>query len=222
VEKSLRRRLLGKLGAIAIAAGAGFVEPSVSLMTIPESVIIALVEDEEGEPHEKRRFLPLLAKDPRAAVRERVADAAGSLAERRPEQAEGLIRELSGDGSPRVRAAAGRSLASLLAAAAPLDRLALVSRWTLSPNASERAAMARALQRRTPVFVSDLALEVLSNDADADVRAATARAMARRIHETPGGYREALSRLAGDSDPKVERTARRLLAALTGAPSLRT
>jgi HEAT repeat protein len=219
VEKSLRRRLLGKLGAIAIAAGAGFVEPAVSLMTIPESVIIDLVDDDDGELREKRRFLLLLAKDARVAVRERVAEAAGALAERQPEQAEGLVRHLSSDASPRVRAAAGRSLASLLAAAPPLDRLALVSRWTLSPNATDRAAMARALQSRTPVFVSDLALEELSNDTEADVRAATARAMARRIHEAPDGYARALSRLAEDGDPKVERTARRLLSALTGASS---
>jgi hypothetical protein len=217
VEKSLRRPLLGKLGAIAIAAGAGFVEPSVSLMTIPASAIIDLVED--TGPNEKRRYLPLLAKDARAAVRERVAEAAGTLAEALPENAERLIRELAADVSPRVRAAAGRSLASLLARAAPLDRLALVSRWTLSPNASERAAMARALQSRTPVFVSDLALEELAKDADADVRVATARAMARRIHEAPVGYAEALARLADDSDPKVERTARRLVSALFGTSS---
>ena len=219
MEKSLRQRLLGKLGAIAIAAGAGFVEPAISLMTIPESVIIDLVDDEDGEAHEKRRFLPLLAQDARAAVRERVADAAGALAERQPEQAERLIVQLASDASPRVRAAAGRSLASLIAAAPPLDRLALVSRWTLSPNATDRAAMARALQSRTPVFVSDLALEELSNDTEADVRAATARAMARRIHEAPAGYAQALSRLAEDPDPKVERTARRLLSVLTGASS---
>jgi hypothetical protein len=219
VEKSLRRRLLGKLAAIAIAAGAGFVEPSVSLMTIPASAILDLVDDEETEPHEKRRILPLLAKDARTAVRERVAAAAGALSERLPEHAEGLIRELAGDASPRVRAAAGRSLASLLAAAAPLDRLALVGRWTLSANSSERAAMARALQSRTPVFVSDLALEELAKDDDADVRAATARAMARRIHEAPTGYAQTLARLAEDRDPRVERTARRLVTALRRAPS---
>jgi hypothetical protein len=220
VEKSLRQRLLVKLGAIAIAAGTGFVEPSVSLMTIPESVLIELVNDEEAEPHDRRRFLALLAKDARATVRERVADAAGTLAERQPEHAEGLIRELSTDTSPRVRVAAGRSLASLLAVAAPLDRLALVSRWTLSPNASDRAAMARGLQSRTPVFVSDLALEELSNDSEAEVRAATARAMARRIHEAPVGYARALSHLTEDPDRKVQRTARRLLSALTGASYL--
>jgi HEAT repeat protein len=79
--------------------------------------------------------------------------------------------------------------------------------------------MARALQGRTPVFVSDLALEELAKDSEADVRAASARAMARRIHEAPVGYAEALSRLAEDQDPKVERTARRLLSALTGTSS---
>jgi hypothetical protein len=211
--------VLGKLGAIAIAAGAGFVEPSVSLMTIPASTIIELVDDEETEPHEKRRILPLLAKDARTAVRERVADAAGALSERLPEHAESLIRELAKDVAPRVRAAAGRSLASLLAAAAPLDRLALVSRWTLSPNSADRAAMARALQSRTPVFVSDLALEELAKDDDADVRKATARALARRIHEAPAGYAQTLARLAEDRDPKVERTARRLVTALRGGAS---
>jgi len=218
VEKSLRQRVLTQLSAIAIAAGTGLFEPAASLLTIPESVIIDLVEDSEDDPATKRRTLALLAMDARTAVRERVAQAVRTLAERLPGDAEELLRGLSHDVSSRVRAEVGRSLASMLAAAPPLDRPAIVGRWTLATRASERAAIARALQSRTPVFVSDLALEELSTDPDPSVRVASARAMARRIHEAPDAYARTLSRLADDIDPRVERTARRLLAALTSTP----
>ena len=106
----------------------------------------------------------------------------------------------------------------MLAAAPPLDRPAIVGRWTLATRASERAAIARALRSRTPVFVSDLALEELSTDPDPTVRASAARAMAHRIHEAPVAYARTLSRLTEDIDPRVERTARRLLGALIHAP----
>ena len=215
VEKSLRQRVLAQLAAIAIAAGTGVFEPAASLLSIPESVIIDLVEESDDDL--KRRYLALLAKDARTRVRERVAQAVVTLAERQPADAEELIRGLCGDVSPRVRAAAGRSLASMLASAPPFERLAIVGRWTLSPRASERAAIARAMQTRTPVFVSDLALEELSSDPAPDVRAAAARAIARRIHEAPDAYARTLTRLTSDPDTRVERTARRLLVALTGA-----
>ena len=215
MEKSLRQRVLAQLAAIAIAGSTGVFEPTASLLTIPESVIIDLVDDSDDDM--KRRYLSLLAQDARTSVRERVAVAALALSKRQPADAEELLRSLSSDVSVRVRAAAGRSLASMLASAPPLDRLAMVGRWTLSPRASERAAIARALQTRTPVFVSDLALEELSNDPAPDVRAAAARAMAHRIHEAPDAYARSLTRLAADPDARVERTARRLLTVLTGA-----
>jgi HEAT repeat protein len=214
VEKSLRQRVLAQLAAIAIAGSTGLFEPTASLLTIPEAVIIDLVDDSDDDM--KRRYLSLLAKDARTGVRERVAVAALALAKRQPADAEELLRSLAGDVSVRVRAAAGKSLAAMIESAPPFERPAIVGRWTLSPRASERAAIARALQTRTPVFVSDLALEELASDPAPDVRASAARAMARRIHEAPAAYARTLTRLSVDPDVRVERTARRLLAALTG------
>lgn len=215
MEKSLRQRVLAQLAASAIAAGTGLFEPTASLLTIPESVIIDLVDDSDDDM--KRRYLSLLAKDARTSVRERVAVAALALAKRQPADAEELLRSLAGDVSLRVRAAAGKSLAAMIESASPVERPAIVGRWTLSPRASERAAIARAMRTRTPVFVSDLALEELSRDPAPDVRAAAARAMAHRIHEAPDTYARSLTRLAADPDAHVERTARRLLTVLTGA-----
>jgi hypothetical protein len=76
--------------------------------------------------------------------------------------------------------------------------------------------MARALRTRTPVFVADLALDGLAEDPDPRVRADAARAMARRIHEAPDAYARKLTALSIDSDPRVGRTAERLLRVLAG------
>jgi hypothetical protein len=207
--------MLTQLAAVAIGAGAGFFEPTASLLRIPESVLIEMVSGTTDEPTEKRRYLKLLTMDARDGVRERVAQAAGPLAQRFPADAETLVRALSGDISPRVRSAASRALAELLESAPPFDRVALVARWSLSNHASERVAIARALRTRTPVFVSDLALAGLASDPDPRVRADAARSMARRIHEAPDTYLRTLAALSADDDPRVERTARRLLAALS-------
>jgi hypothetical protein len=207
--------LIAKLAAVAVAAGAGFVEPTRILRRIPEDLIIELVEEADEEV--PRGLLPLLAKDARARVRQRVAERTAALASASVEEAERLVRELARDPSAEVRAEAARGLASVLAFARPLQRLELVSRWALSPQLGDRLAIARALQSRVAVFVSDLALEMLSNDDIPEVRAVAARAMARRIAEAPDIYERALSRLADDEEPRVKRTARRLNAALARA-----
>jgi hypothetical protein len=106
-------------------------EPTASLLTIPESVIIDLVDDSDDDM--KRRYLSLLAKDARTSVRERVAVAALALSKRQPADAEELLRSLSGDVSVRVRAAAGKSLAAMLESAPPFERLAIVGRWKRNP-----------------------------------------------------------------------------------------
>jgi hypothetical protein len=215
VDKSVRGRLIAQLSAMTIAASAGFLDAATSLLTIPESVIIDLVDDADDDPPQKKHVLLLLAKDARDTVRERVAQAA-VLRERLPAEGEKLLRELSADRSMRVRTAVGKSLASLLESAAPLARLEIVGRWALSPNAHERAAVARALSSSVPVFVSDLALEELSRDSASDVRALAARAMARRIREAPESYSRALARLSEDPARRVRRTAHRLLAVVMG------
>jgi hypothetical protein len=220
VEKSLRQRILTQLAAIAIGAGAGAFEPTASLLGIPEDDLIDLVGDTAEEPLGRRQYLALLTMDARDPVRERVADAARALAERAPAEAEPIIRTLSADISPRVRAAASRGLMALIDASPPFDRVALVSRWALSSHASERLAIARALQTRTPVFVADLALEGLAEDPDPRVRTDAARAMAHRIHEAPDAYARKLTALSVDSDPRVGRTADRLLRVLSGVRAL--
>ncbi len=215
MEKSLRNRVLTQLAAIAIGAGAGAFEPTASLLSIPEDDLIDLVGDSADEPSAKRHYLALLTMDARDPVRERVAAAARALAERSPTDAEPIIRTLCADISPRVRAAASRGLMALIEASTPFDRVALVSRWTLSNRSAERIAIARALQTRTPVFVADLALDGLADDPDPRVRADAARAMARRIDEAPDAYSRKLTALSADRDPRVERTARRLLQAIS-------
>jgi hypothetical protein len=215
VDKLARRRLVAKLAAIAVAAGSGFVEPTRILRQIPEDDIIELVENDDEEV--PKGLLPLLARDVRARVRQRVAERTATLASANVEEAERLVQKFSRDPSPEVRAEAARGLVRVLASAPPLQRLELVSRWALSPQVGERLTLARALQSHVSVFVSDLALDELSNDDSPDVRAVAARAMARRFTEAPDAFERALSRLADDQEPRVQRTARRLNAALARA-----
>lgn len=214
MDKSVRRRVLGQLAAVMVAGAAGFAEPAASLRGIPEEIIIDLVDDPENEGVVRSGLLTLLAADPRARVRERVAGAAAAVGQRSLDDAQALVQRLCSDDSARVRVAAAQSLAAVLAAAPPLARPEIVSLWALSQRTAERAAVARALRRPIAVFVSDLALAELSNDVDPEVRALAARAMARRIHEAPESYGRELQRLRGDPHPRVARTARRLLDSL--------
>jgi soluble cytochrome b562 len=215
VDNLARRRLIAKLAAIAVAASSGFVEPTRILRQIPEDDIIELVEDSDEEV--PRGLLPLLARDVRARVRQRVAERTATLVSASVEEAERLVQKFSRDPSPEVRATAARGLVRVLASAPPLQRLELVSRWALSPRVGERLTIARALQNPVAVFVSDLALEELSNDDAPEVRAVAARAMAHRFAEAPDAYGRALTRLADDPEARVQRTARRLNAALAKA-----
>jgi hypothetical protein len=202
------------MSGFAIASGFGIISPQAGAFVRPEAGFMECVEEAGNEGFVPRSLLARVAKDSRVVVRERIAEAAAKLALRSVDEAEHLIQKLCADVSPRVRRAAARSLRAVLAEAPPLWRLEIVSRWALSPRASERAAIARALRSHTAVFVSDLALEELSGDRDPHVRALAARAMAHRFHEAPKAYRRILGRLCADPDPRVARTARRLLVPL--------
>jgi hypothetical protein len=215
VDNLARRRLIAKLAALAVAAGAGFVEPAGILRRIPEQAIIELVDEADEEV--PTSLLSLLARDARASVRKRVAERTPVLASVSVGEAERLVQALCADPSPEVRAEAARGLVSVLEASPPLSRLELVSRWALSERVGERMAIARTLRSHVAVFVSDLALEELSNDESPEVRAVAARAMAHRRAEAPDTYERALARLADDPEARVQRTARRLNAALARA-----
>jgi HEAT repeat protein len=198
--------------ALAMATSSGYIEPARSLRNIPEALVVELVDETEANRPLQKHLLPLLAQDPRASVRERVASAASTLAPHSIEAAEALVEKLANDSSPSVRTAASRSLASILESAHPLLRIEIVSRWSLSPQVSQRRVIARALRGKTSVFVSDLALEELSTDEDSEVRALAARAMTERLDEAPQAYERALARLAADPHPRVARTVSRLQA----------
>jgi hypothetical protein len=170
MQALLRQRVLKHLAALSVAASCGMIDPSSSLLEIPAELVTDIVAETEElgwSSEDRARMLHLLTSDPRALVRARVAEAAPNLWLGSPVAAEHLVRDLAKDRSPKVRRAAGQGLAAILERASSIERVELVCQWTVSTNAWERAAVARALDSLTPVLVTDLAIEQLASDSTA-------------------------------------------------------
>jgi hypothetical protein len=213
MQPSVRQRLVKRLAAIAVAGACGIIDPVVSLLGIPTTVLADVFDDDalEDDDDDCRQVVHLLVGDPRPAVRALVAEAAPTRLRRSFEEAHELVRQLASDSSARVRHAAAKGLASLLERASPIDRVEIVCQWTVSTLATERLAIARALRAGTPVLVADLAIEQLALDDDAQVRLAAVRAAARHSGESPEFYKELALKLTLDSSRLVRRGALRLL-----------
>ena len=97
--------------------------------------------------------------------------------------------------------ALGRSLALALAELRPLNATQLVATWALSPDPLRRMAVAHALEWTFPLVGDALAIDHLSRDRDATVRAAAARAA--WVRRATGGDPGVLDRLADDPEPAV-------------------
>jgi hypothetical protein len=213
---------LRRLTAISVAAAFGIIDPAASLLDIPAAVIANVFDDDadregrgsaghEWNVEQQGQILHLLAGDSRPKVRALVATLAPTVLRASPQAAMHQVRRLSSDTSARVRHAAAKGLATLLEHALPIDRVELVCQWTVSPLATERAAIARALRARTQVLVADLAIEQLALDTDGHVRLAALRAAAARFGESPDLYRKLARDLASDSSSLVSRAAARIL-----------
>lgn len=214
MQALLRQRVLKHLAALSVAASCGMIDPASSLLEIPADLVTDIVAETEElgwSSEDRARVLHLLTSDPRALVRARVAEAAPNLWLGSPAASERLVRELAKDRSPKVRRAAGQGLAAILERASPIERVELVCQWTVSTNALERAAVARALDSLTPVLVTDLAIEQLAADSSPEVRLCAARAAARHFEENPALYSHVARELASDLNRSVRRTARQLL-----------
>jgi hypothetical protein len=208
-----RQRLLGHLVALSIAFGAGTASAA-ELDALPSEVIsdlVAEVEQSDTDRGTKLGVLRLLARDSRADVRVRVAEAAACLWHESKEEALDLVRLLAHDGSPKVAAAAANGLTRMLYLASPAERIELVCNFAIADAPAERLAMARALSSRVPVLVADLALQQLSSDAEPEIRATALRSAQQRMKEDPATYRRMAEERITDSDRTVRRAARRLL-----------
>lgn len=213
MKKRFEQGVLRHLAAVAIAFGAG-VAPVEGLREIPVPVLGELVEaigELDWTSENRRRLLSLLAHDGRAEVRSRVAEKASAVWHESPYQTEELLRRLVCDASPAVRSAAAVGVEQVLQDAPPFERIKLVAEWATSAVSQERAALAIALRGSMPLFVGDLAIELLATDPEPLVRRLALDAAAHRFHEDPTAYTRVAMRAAADPAVEVRQSAHRVL-----------
>jgi hypothetical protein len=221
-EAVMQQSVLKRLASIWVASCCGLADPAAALAQVPADLVIDRVDDVSSDdadrtpwhPDDLGALLQLLSHDPRVQVRERIADLAGAFPARAPHAvsvAQQVLAALCADPSARVRAAAGRGLGRLLAAASPVERIELIGSWSTSEDPHRRAAIARALSEATPMFVTDLAIEQLANDRATEVRSAALDAAAAHFDEAPSVYARIAQDRVDDPDPGVRYVARRLL-----------
>lgn len=219
MQSHLRHRAFRYLAALAVAASCGALRARPRLLEIPEPLVYDLVEavcdeDPKWSKEDRKRVLSLLSRDPRVAVRARVAEAAAAVPPEWQIDTQALLSNLVSDPAGIVRAAATNGLEQLLTRASPIERVEIVCQWAGAPHPPEREAIARALCSKVPTLVTDLVLEELSRDDVAAVRIAAVRASGAHFDENPSVYRGLLEERTADTSRKVRRVARRLLAEL--------
>ena len=205
---AIQRRLLTRLAAaVTLALGTG--TAGSALAALPEEVLAEWVEAElENEPETPLRAV---SNADRAAARAQAI--VTSLWMRQKEDGEALLRELARNGSGAVRIGAAAALGKIIELASPIERIELVCRWTVSEDAFERTAIARALGLPTPVFVADLAIAELAKDPVPEVRAAVIRAVKNHYNEDEAVFDRVAADLTRDSELSVRRAAAELLRA---------
>jgi hypothetical protein len=172
------------------------------------------VDDSERSADDLQHHLTLLARlahSPSSAVRVHVAEAAGTLLGAERESGLALLRRLSQDAAGEVRAAAARGLADWIERAAGPQRAAVESDWATSRSADARAALALALGKATPDWLTDLALGELAGDADPRVRRAALEAAREQLATSPGAYVALAAEHVADPDRRVRKSARHVL-----------
>lgn len=197
---------------IAIVAGGAVAGTSVAtqIEQVPESALELFLDEadiEEWDAGERSRIAQALCRDPRIVVRVRLAEhvATCPLPLSRPDSA--WLYRLATDSAPAVRVTFVSGLRRLLERAEPIERTFIISSWCDCKSAAVRRAMAEALERDIPAIGTLWALETLGADPSPRVRAATVRAAAARRRIAPARLGALLTKLAGDSDSDVRRTA---------------
>ena len=204
---AIQRRLLTRLvAAVTLALGTG--TPGSAGARLPEEVLAEWVEAElENEPETPLRAV---SKADHAAARAQAI--VTSLWLRHKEDGETLLRTLSRHESAAVRIGAAAALGKIIELASAIERIELVCRWTVSEDAFERTAIARALGLPTPVFVADLAIAELAKDPVPEVRAAVVRAVRHHFYEDEAAFARVAAALARDPELSVRRAAAELCA----------
>ncbi len=210
---SLRQHLFRHLGAISMLAATGAVAPAVALADIPDDILSDATADGLDEidcsDEDRLALLRLLASDARPQIRAGAADGMTRLGKVDPAQVEALLLQLAQDDWSEVRLASALALASHLSAVSPLGQLEVVAGWATDDHPGPREALAHALSSSRPVFLADMALEVLAADRQPEVRRAAVQAIRNRVAEAPASYRRILEARSHDADRRVRHAARR-------------
>jgi hypothetical protein len=193
----LGTRLLKRLAAASLALG--------SCGGLPSDALADWVEAErsnepETTPLEAVSTAGRLAAGARAAV--------AAFWSKSHEAGEAFVTQLASGDSAALRIAAAAALGQVLELASPMERIEIVCRWTVAEDARQRLSVARALALPIQAFVTDLAIGVLSRDANADVRVAAARAARTHARTDPSGFAQILAQLSTDPDLSVRAAAR--------------
>jgi hypothetical protein len=192
----LGTRLLNRLAAASLALG--------SCGSLPCDALADWVEAERGNEPETT---PLEAVSSAGRLAAGARAAVTAFWSKSHEASETFVTQLaSGDSTMRIAAAA--ALGQVLELASPMERIEIVCRWTVAEDARQRLSVARALALPIQAFVTDLAIGVLSRDANAEVRVAAARAARIHARADPGGFAQILAQLSSDPVPSVRAAAR--------------
>lgn len=199
---AIRRRLLTRLAAaVTLALGTG--TAGTAFAALPEEVLAEWVEAElENEPETPLRAV---SNADRAAARAQAI--VTSLWMRNKEDGEALLRGMARHESAAVRIGAAAALGRTIELISPIERIELVCRWTVSEDAFDRTAIARALGLPTPVFVADLAIAELAKDPVPEVRAAVMRAVRNHFDEDVDVFARMVADLKRDPELTVRKAA---------------
>lgn len=207
------RAARGLLGA-ALALCTNLPEAQATLSGLPDPVALELVDEVERagvETRGRQRLLAGLAQDRRAAIRERVAAAAGRLPASDASFGSALLAQLADDAAPNVGAAAARGLGRLLTTTTDPLRASIESYWALAPSARRRFALGLAMGLAPCHFLTDFVVQELAGDGDASVRWAALSAARAHLDTDPPGYTRLAARHVDDPDRAVRAAARGLL-----------
>jgi hypothetical protein len=192
----LGTRLLNRLAAASLALGCG---------SLPSDALADWVEAERRNEPEKT---PLEAVSTAGHLAAGARAAVTAFWSKSHEAGETFVTQLASGDSAALRIAAAAALGQVLELASPMERIEIVCRWTVAEDACQRLSVARALALPIQAFVTDLAIGVLSRDANAEVRVAAAHAARTHARVDPRGFAQILAELASDPVPSVRAAAR--------------
>jgi hypothetical protein len=205
VDKSRIPAVIRKIGAFSVAAGCA--QHGAASLSDGGGLVGAGPNGEASEKEDWETLFKRLASDSRSQVRSQAAQAAVAWWPTAGARAFAVIGALAADPALEVRAAAVRSLVTLLESASLPERIEHVCEWATSEDVAKRSAIAAALREPISVMVADLAIEQLARDTEPLIRRAALEAARSRLREDPQTYSRMIRELMSDPDRQIRHAA---------------